>query len=76
MNAIDPDLRPLRAHGGKIIHYVGWADSAIAPADSVNYYNSVRAELAGAEPHSGVSDPWDPNQGQGACHPKQVRSRP
>ena len=31
LNSTDPDLRPLRAHGAKVIHYVGWADSAIAP---------------------------------------------
>ena len=58
LNSTNPDLRPLRAHGGKIIHYVGWADSAIAPANSVNYYNSVRAELAGVEPRGRVSNPW------------------
>jgi tannase/feruloyl esterase len=59
LNSTDPDLRPLRKHGAKIIHYVGWADSAIAPINSVNYYNSVRAELAGAEPRRGNSDKWD-----------------
>ena len=49
LNSTDPDLRPLRAHGAKIVHYVGWADSAIAPINSVKYYNSVRDELAGVE---------------------------
>ncbi len=42
INSIDPDLRPFRSHGGKMIHYVGWADSAIAPINSVNYYNQVK----------------------------------
>jgi feruloyl esterase len=46
LNSTDPDLRPFKAHGGKIIHYVGWADSAIAPINSVNYYNDVAAELS------------------------------
>jgi feruloyl esterase len=59
LNSTDPDLRPLRAHGAKIIHYVGWADSAIAPINSVNYYNSVRAELAGAEPGRQNGDRWE-----------------
>ena len=59
LNATNPDLRPLRAHGAKIVHYVGWADSAIAPANSVNYYNSVRAELAGVEPGRQKGDRWE-----------------
>jgi feruloyl esterase len=46
LNSTDPDLRPFKAHGGKIIHYVGWADSAIAPINSVNYYKDVAAELS------------------------------
>jgi hypothetical protein len=47
VNSTDPDLRPFKVHGGKIIHFVGWADSAIAPINSVNYYNDVAAELSG-----------------------------
>jgi feruloyl esterase len=58
LNSTEPDLRPLRAHGAKVIHYVGWADSAIAPINSVNYYNSVRAELAGVEPSRRDHDRW------------------
>jgi Tannase and feruloyl esterase len=58
LNSTDPDLRPLRNHGAKIIHYVGWADSAIAPINSVNYYNSVRAELAGVESGRGKRHRW------------------
>ena len=59
LNSTDPDLRPLRAHGAKVIHYVGWADSAIAPINSVNYYTSVRAELAGAEPGRRDRNRWE-----------------
>jgi len=59
LNSTDPDLRPLRARGGKIIHYVGWADAAIPPINSVNYYNSVRAELAGVERRGRVSNSWE-----------------
>ena len=53
-----PTSGRLRAHGAKVIHYVGWADSAIAPANSVNYYDSVRAELAGVEPGRQTGDRW------------------
>jgi feruloyl esterase len=45
MNSIDPDLKPLFSRGGKVLMYHGWADPGIAPQNSVNYYNSVVAEL-------------------------------
>jgi feruloyl esterase len=47
INSVDPDLRPFRRHGAKMIHYVGWADSAIAPMNSVNYYEDVKARVGG-----------------------------
>jgi hypothetical protein len=51
INAIDPDLGPFKDHGGKMIHYVGWGDSAIAPMNTVNYYNEVSDELHGKAKH-------------------------
>jgi feruloyl esterase len=45
-NATDPDLRPFRANGGKLIHYHGWSDPDIPPANSINYYESVVAALS------------------------------
>jgi len=41
LNSMNPDLRSFRAHGGKLIQYHGWADSAISPYGSIDYYNSV-----------------------------------
>jgi feruloyl esterase len=49
VNAIDPNLEPFKAHGGKMIMYHGWADQAIAPMNSVNYYASVTAALGGPQ---------------------------
>ena len=40
-NAVDPDLRAFRAHGGKLIQYHGWSDPDIPPFNSINYYESV-----------------------------------
>ena len=40
-NAVDPNLRPFRANGGKLIQYHGWSDPDIPPANSINYYESV-----------------------------------
>ncbi len=58
LNAVNPDLRSFRDHGGKLIQYHGWGDAAIAPMSSVDYYEMVRAFLAkypdprGAKPPS------------------------
>ena len=38
---VNPDLRPFKARGGKMIHYHGWGDTALTPLMSVNYYESV-----------------------------------
>jgi hypothetical protein len=48
LDATDPDLSEFKAHGGKIIHYHGWADTALNPLMSVNYYESV-LNFMGAE---------------------------
>ncbi len=44
LNSTNPDLRRSKHRGTKLIHYVGWADSAIAPINSINYYHSVAIE--------------------------------
>jgi hypothetical protein len=45
-NATNSDLRSFRAHGGKLLQYHGWADSAIAAPSSIAYYEAVKAFLA------------------------------
>ncbi len=44
-NATNPDLRPFRAHGGKLIQYHGWSDPDIPPDNSINYHDSVAATV-------------------------------
>jgi hypothetical protein len=41
LNATDPDLSRFRKRGGKLILYHGWSDAAIAPQNSIDYYDSV-----------------------------------
>jgi len=41
INAVDPDLHPFQANGGKLIHYHGFSDPDITPINSINYFESV-----------------------------------
>ncbi len=45
LNSYNPDLRSFRDHGGKLIQYHGWGDGAIAPRDSIAYYERVEGFL-------------------------------
>jgi feruloyl esterase len=45
LNATDPNLKPFRARGGKLIMYHGWSDAAIPAPNTIDYYNSVVASL-------------------------------
>jgi feruloyl esterase len=48
LTSMNPDLRPFKARGGKIIVYHGWMDPAISPYNSIHYYDAV-AEVVGRE---------------------------
>ena len=58
-SATSPDLRSFRAHGGKLMQYHGWADSAIAASSSIEYYDAVTSFLSTAP------DPRSPVKGVG-----------
>lgn len=45
VDAVDPDLRGFEAHGGKLLLYAGWADPAITPRNTIEYYTSVLDEM-------------------------------
>lgn len=39
------DLSPFKAHGGKLLLYHGWADQAIPPGNTINFYNGVLSKM-------------------------------
>jgi feruloyl esterase len=39
------DLSAFKKHGGKLLLYHGWADPAIPPGNTVNFYNGVLATM-------------------------------
>ena len=41
LDANDPDLRPLRDAGGKLLLYHGWSDADISPLGTIDYYEDV-----------------------------------
>ena len=43
VDAINPDLRSFRDHGGKLIQYHGWSDALMPPGGSIVYYENVAA---------------------------------
>lgn len=45
LDAYNPDLRSFRDHGGKLIQYHGWGDAAIAPRDSIAFYEKTERFL-------------------------------
>jgi len=45
LNATDPNLKPFRERGGKLILYHGWGDAAIPAPNTIDYYKSVIATM-------------------------------
>lgn len=46
-NANDPDLSAFRAAGGKLIIWQGWADQAISPYGTIDYYTAMTKDMGG-----------------------------
>jgi Tannase and feruloyl esterase len=49
LSSVNPDLQRFKSHGGKMIQYAGWADTAIAPENGLNYYRTVERTIG--DPH-------------------------
>jgi feruloyl esterase len=48
LDANDPNLRPFKALGGKLLMYHGWSDADITPLSSIDYYERVIPVIGGA----------------------------
>ena len=55
-DAIDPDLRPFRARGGKLIQYHGFSDPDIPPTNSINYFENVVRTIGGRNDPRALAD--------------------
>ena len=45
LNADSPDLSAFRRRGGKLIVFHGWADAAITPYSTIEYFDAVRGRM-------------------------------
>jgi len=48
-NAVDPNLKAFKDHGGKLFIYHGWSDTAIAPTNAIFYYESIVSKMGAKE---------------------------
>jgi hypothetical protein len=48
-DADNPDLSAFRADGGKLIIWQGWADQAISPYGTIDYYTAMTKEMGGLD---------------------------
>ncbi|MBV9170856.1 MAG: tannase/feruloyl esterase family alpha/beta hydrolase [Chloroflexi bacterium] len=46
-DATNPDLRAFRDRGGKLIMWQGWADQAIPPTGTPDYYDAIQDRMGG-----------------------------
>ena len=57
LDANDPDLRPLRDAGGKLLLYHGWSDADISPLGTIDYYEeAVRTVGEGADAATALAE--------------------
>jgi hypothetical protein len=51
INSDNPDLRAFAARGGKLILFQGWADAAITPWGTIQYYQDIERTMGADQAH-------------------------
>jgi hypothetical protein len=51
INSDNPDLRAFAARGGKLILFQGWADAAITPWGTIQYYQNIEQTMGADQAH-------------------------
>jgi feruloyl esterase len=59
VDSTNPDLKPFRDKGGKLILYQGWGDDTVSPLNTVNYYKGVVTKLTGVGKGTDAYTPED-----------------
>jgi feruloyl esterase len=54
-DAMDTNLSAFRRHGGKLIIWQGWADQAIPPFGTVDYYETLTQRMGGLSSTEGFA---------------------
>jgi hypothetical protein len=54
INSDNPDLSAFAAHGGKLILFQGWADAAITPWGTIQYYHDIQQKMGTVQAHGFV----------------------
>jgi feruloyl esterase len=54
LNSNNPDLSAFAALGGKLILFQGWADAAITPFGTIQYYRDIQRKMGTKEAHQFV----------------------
>jgi feruloyl esterase len=49
LDSDDPDIGAFAKRGGRLLMYQGWADAAIPPQNTINYYEAVRQKIGAAQ---------------------------
>jgi feruloyl esterase len=47
VNSNDPNLKPFKDHGGKLLLYESWDEAIIPPRGAIEYYDTVQKALGG-----------------------------